>query len=44
MACVPYLTYGLDIIEVALRAQAAGRPTSAMVYFALVDALHTNRG
>jgi len=40
MACVPYLTYGLDIVEVALE---RGLPVAdvGLVYFALSDALHT---
>ena len=35
LAALPYLTYGLDIIEVALERKLAPSPTSAQVYFAL---------
>jgi len=40
MACVPYLTYGLDIVEVALERQMPVADVG-LVYFALSDALHT---
>jgi glutamate dehydrogenase len=40
MACLPYLSYGLDIVEVAIE---RGLPVAdvGLVYFALSDALHT---
>jgi len=40
MACVPYLTYGLDIVEVALERQLPVADVG-LVYFAVSDALHT---
>ena len=40
LACLPYLTYGLDIIEVALERKLPVADVG-LVYFALSDALHT---
>ncbi|OGT57074.1 MAG: glutamate dehydrogenase [Gammaproteobacteria bacterium RIFCSPHIGHO2_12_FULL_63_22] len=40
MACVPYLSYGLDIVEVALERNLPVGDVG-LVYFALSDALHT---
>jgi glutamate dehydrogenase len=40
MACVPYLTYALDIVEVALERDLPVADVG-LVYFALSDALHT---
>jgi glutamate dehydrogenase len=40
MACVPYLTYALDIVEVAIERQLPVADVG-LVYFALSDALHT---
>jgi glutamate dehydrogenase len=40
LACLPYLTYGLDIVEVALE-RKLGVADVAQVYFALSDALHS---
>ena len=40
IACVPYLSYGLDIVEVALERNLPVGDVG-LVYFALSDALHT---
>ena len=40
MACLPYLAYGLDIVEVAIERKLPVDEV-ARVYFALSDALHT---
>ena len=40
LACLPYLTYGLDIVEVALERKLPVTDVG-MVYFALSDALHS---
>jgi glutamate dehydrogenase len=40
MACLPYLTYGLDIVEVALERKLPVAHVGE-VYFALSDALHS---
>ena len=40
LACLPYLTYGLDIVEVAIERRLAVADVG-QVYFALSDALHS---
>jgi glutamate dehydrogenase len=40
LACLPYLTYGLDIVEVALERNLPVADVG-LVYFALSDALHS---
>ncbi|MFA6987072.1 MAG: NAD-glutamate dehydrogenase, partial [Arenimonas sp.] len=40
LACLPYLTYGLDIVEVALERKLPVADVG-LVYFALSDALHS---